>query len=118
VGQVQAALLCVSAKHDVVLNHHETVGVEVEEAREKEHVEAQQPAKSSDVNQSHNDLDERQNSIEGENHNLEDDVDVDQTRLELSDSVNHERNQCYITSRNDDRNGEKTNEESIAISVE
>ena len=118
VGQVEAALLGVSAKHDVVLDHHEPVGVEVEETKEKEHVDASQPAKSSDVDQSHDDLDERQNGKEGENHNLEDDVDVNQTRFELSDSVNHQRNPCHETSRNDDRNGEKTNEEYISISVE
>jgi len=83
VAQVQTALLCVSAKHDVVLNHHEAVGVEVEETREKEHVEAQHPAESSDVNQSHNDLNQGQNGVEGENDNLEDEVNVDQARVEL-----------------------------------
>ena len=114
-AEVETALLCVSAKHDVVLNHHEAVVVEVEETREKEHVEAQHPVKNYGVNQSHNELNQGQNGVEGENDNLEDEVDVDQARFELSDSVNHERNQCNITSRNYDRNGEKTNVEFIYI---
>jgi len=117
VSEVQTALLCVSAKHDVVLNHHEAAGVEIEETTDEEHVDAQHPAKSSDEDHSHNKLNQRQNGKEGENDNLEDDVDVNKARFELADSVNHQRNQCNITPRNDDRNGEKTNGEFI-ISVE
>ena len=113
-AQVETALLCVSAKHDVVLNHHEAAGVEIEETTDKEHVDAQHPAKSSDEDHSHNKLNQRQNGKEGENDNLEDDVDVNKARFELADSVNHQRNQCNITPRNDDRNGKKTNGSFIA----
>ena len=103
VRQVQAPLLCVSAEHNVVLRHDETTGVEIEETAEKEHVDTQHPAKSSDVNQSHNYLNERQNSKEGKNDNFEDNVSINKARLELSDSVNHQRNQCNKTQMNDDR---------------
>ena len=101
--QVQAILLCWSAEHDVVLSHHKATGVEVEETTEKEHVGTQQPSKSSDIYHSHNDLSEDRHGKEGKNNNLEDDVDIDKTRPELSHSVNHQRNQCNKTQMNDDR---------------
>jgi len=48
VRQVQAALLCLSAEHDVVLQQEETSGVEIEETTVKQKDMTQHPVIRND----------------------------------------------------------------------
>jgi len=76
--QVHATLLGVFAEHDVVVQHDESVGVEVEKAVDKEHVDLRHylytPVR---INEIQDDWDELKKSKDGKEEDLKDDIYVE-----------------------------------------
>ena len=79
--QVHATLLGVFAEHDVVVAHDESVGVEVEKAVDKEHVDLRHYLYtiicSVRINEIQDDWDELKKSKDGKEEDLEDDINVE-----------------------------------------
>ena len=76
--QVHAILLRVCAEHDVVVQHDESVGVEVEKAVDKEYVDLRHylytPVR---INEIQDDWDELKKSKDGKEEDLKDDIYVE-----------------------------------------